>query len=346
VELDIGNGSHRCSLNYVRTIEEGVEFLNDDATRSGWLIGIPASASNSYCSLDLLRSSSSVSGNNETVLLPVTFLSALAGQQPVQVIVTDWSGQTATLNTTWNVAPSNAQPIISAGGIVNGANWQPGGVASGEIVTIFGSNLGPAVLQQATVAGNELPRTIAGTTVYFDSTPVPLLYVSQSSVSAIVTGGATPTSHVEIATNGGISSPLDVPVANAAPGIFTYPNSQQAAAFNQDFSFNIDTPAARGTYISLYVTGLTGFLDPYGNLDFGAIPPSNPYLVSNWVQVQFGNDPPIQASFAGLTFPGVAQVNALINSNAPTGDAVPVRVIATPPSQPSITSPAATLRIK
>jgi hypothetical protein len=56
---------------------------------------------------------------------------------------------------------------------------------------------------------------------------------------------------------------------------------------------------------------------------------------------------PLQASFAGLTFTGVVQVNAYIDSNAPTGDAVPVRVLFS--QDPAFVSPSgtpATVRIR
>ncbi len=347
VELDIGTASQRCSMIYTDTIQDGVEFLNDDGTRSGWLINIPATASNSYCTLDLLRASSSTSGNTETVLLPVTFMNTLAGQQPVQVIVTDWSGKTSALNTTWNVAASNAQPAFTAAGVLNGASWQSGATTYGEIVTIFGSNLGPATLQTATLVNNQLPTTLAGTMIYFDSTLAPLLYVSEGAVSAIVPAGTPPTTSVEVVTNGALSAPVAVPVANGAPGIFTYPNSQQAIALNQDYSYNVDTPAARGTYVIFYVTGLAGFDYPGTSPYYvGAAPPTNPYVTFPQTKVQFGNDPPVVPAFAGLTFTGVAQVNVFIDPNAPTGDAVPIQVVIPNSPGPNITSPVATIRIK
>jgi uncharacterized protein (TIGR03437 family) len=348
VELDIGSGSQRCSMIYTSTIQSGVEFLNDDGTRSGWVTGISATASNSYCSLDLLRAQSTSTGNAETVLLPVTFLSGLSGQQPVQVIVTDWSGKTATLHTTWNVAASGAQPGISTAGIVNGASFAGGGLATGEIVTIFGSSLGPSALQTAAVVNKELQQAVSGTTVFFEGTPAPLIYASQGAVTAIVPAFLPQTVHVEVATTGGISNVVTVPLANAAPGIFTYPSSQQAVAVNQDYSFNLNTPASRGSYLTLFVTGDGDLV--YNNAsfnDFGGVPPSNPWAtVPGPFQIQFGSDTPVQASFAGLTFAGVLQVNVFIDPNAPTGDAVPVQVVIPNPPGPNITSPVATIRIQ
>ena len=329
VELDIGSGAQRCSIIYTGTIQSGVEFLNDDGTRSGWVTNTPATASNSLCSLDLLRTGSTTSGNTETVLLPVTFLSALGGEQPVQVIVTDWSGETGTLNTTWNVAASSAPAVISAGGIVNGASFVGGNISAGEIVTIFGSGLGPSTVQTAAMVAGELEQTVAGTTVFFNGTPAPLIYASESAVSAIVPLFLGQNSIVVVASNGGISAPMTVPLVDESPGIFLYPNSQQAVAVNQDGSFNKDTPAARGAYITFYITG--GGDPIYNNasfLDIGGSPPSNPWATTPFpTMVQFGNGTPTPAAFAGLTYTGVFQINAIVDPNAPTGDAVPLRVL-------------------
>jgi uncharacterized protein (TIGR03437 family) len=351
VELDIGTGSQRCSIIYVADFnnQDGVQFLNDDGTRSGLVTGNPGNVSNSYCSLDLLRSGSTTSGNTLTVILPVTFTSALAGQQPVQVMVTDWSGETGNLSSSWNVAASSAPPTISAAGIVNGASFAPGGITIGEIVTIFGSGLGPSTLQTGSVTGGELPETVRGTTVFFNNVPSPVIYASDSAVTAIVPVVFGASIAVEVASNGGISNVVMADGVNEAPGIFTYANSLQAVAVNQDGSYNLSAPASRGGYITFFITGFGSCT--YNNTQFtdlGGIPPSNPWATpGSPVFVQFGDGTPLQASFAGLTFTGVVQVNAYIDSNAPTGDAVPVRVLFS--QDPSFVPPngtPATVRIR
>ena len=162
---------------------------------------------NSYCSLDLLRTSSTTSGNTRTVIPPVTFKSTLAGEQQVKVIVTDWSGETGQLVSSWDVAASAAPPVISAAGIVNGASWAAGGVAPGEIVTIFGSGLGPSTLRTTSYVANELQQTVGGTTALFDGVPSPLLYASGGAVTAIVPLVFGQYICVEVSSSGGISNP-------------------------------------------------------------------------------------------------------------------------------------------
>jgi uncharacterized protein (TIGR03437 family) len=167
-------------------------------------------------------------------------------------------------------------------------------------------------------------------------------------VTAIVPPFLPQTVHVEVASAGGLSNVVTIPLASESPGIFTYPNSRQAVAVNQDYSFNIGTPAKRGSYLTFYITGDGDLIYNHaGFLDYGGVPPSNPWAtVGGPFLVQFGSDTPVQASFAGLTFPGVLQVNVLIDPNAPTGDAVPVQVVIPNSPAPNITSPVATIRIK
>jgi uncharacterized protein (TIGR03437 family) len=347
IELDIGNGFYRCSMIYL-TDQRGVEFLDDDGSRSGWLAGNPTVATGKYCSLDLLRTVVTASGNTLTLILPVTFTSALAGNQPVQVIVTDWAGATGQLTSSWTVAASGDVPTISAAGIVNGASWTGGAISFGEIVTIFGNGLGPKTLQKAAYIGNELQQTVAGTTVFFDGLAAPLLYVSDSAVSAIVPPVFGNSISVEVASHGGISNIAMVPAANETPGIFAYPNSLQAVAVNQDGSYNADKPAARGSYVTFFITGFG--LCVYDSAEFtdvGAIPPASPWAYPQFpVFVQFGNNPAYQAAFAGLAWPGVVQVNAAVDWDAPTGDAVPLTVVFHEPSFVPQSGVMATVRLQ
>jgi hypothetical protein len=126
IKLNIGSGSKLCSMSYIPS-EDGIEFLNDDGSWSGWAVGVAMTAQNQYCSVDLQRTIATTNGNALTLILPVTFTSALAGNQPVQAIVTDWSGESGQLTSSWTVAAAGAAPTISAAGIVNGASWNGGG---------------------------------------------------------------------------------------------------------------------------------------------------------------------------------------------------------------------------
>src|SRR5437773_1400580 len=78
-----------------------------------------------------------------------------------------------------------AVPNVTA--ILNGASHASGGVAPGEIVSLFGSLMGPDsfVGSQATADGG-LTTELAGVRVLFDEIPAPLMYVYTSYLVAIV----------------------------------------------------------------------------------------------------------------------------------------------------------------
>lgn len=157
------------------------------------------------------------------------------------------------------VATSN--PQIFPNCVVNSASYLGGGVAPREIVTMFGTQLGPSSPLPLEVDPNgRLSTTLAGTRVLFNGIAAPLLYVSANQSSAIVPAAVAglPTVDVQVEYNGARSESMTVPVLEARPGIFSSDGSGrgQAAATNEDGSPNSAThPAARGSVITLYATG-------------------------------------------------------------------------------------------
>ena len=154
---------------------------------------------------------------------------------------------------------TSSAPTIT--GIVNAASYAGGSVAPGEIVDIFGQNLGPQTIVTGAVdALGNLSANVAGTQVTFNGVPAPILYAQASVVSAVVpfaVPAAAPLS-VQVSADGGTSSPETFSVADTAPGIFTDDASGtgQAAVLNEDYSLNSDAnPAAPGSIVILYATG-------------------------------------------------------------------------------------------
>lgn len=150
-------------------------------------------------------------------------------------------------------------PVVT--GVVNGASYASGSVAPGEIVTIFGENLGPQALAQGTFGSNgNLSAGIEGTEVMFGGVAAPLLYASEFVIGAIVpfeVSGSEQTT-VEVTADGGNSAPQTLSVAPTAPAIFTDDSSGngEAAVLNEDYSLNTaNNPAAPGSVVILYATG-------------------------------------------------------------------------------------------
>ena len=169
----------------------------------------------------------------------------------------------------------------SISAVVSAASNQIGAAAPGELLVLYGSNLGPAgpAVPGVYDAYGVLATSVAGTTVYFNGVPGPILYTSANQVSAIVPFSINPGSlTIYVGYQGQISAPVTVVAAAAAPAFFTldYSGKGQAAAVNvSDSSLNgAAHPAAAGSSVLLYATGL-GQTNPVvtdGSLDSAPFP--------------------------------------------------------------------------
>ena len=193
--------------------------------------------------------------------------------------------------------------------VLNAASLAPGPVAAGMLLLIEGSGISPTQIPDSTVAFGPNPAQI----VSADSTGILVL-----APPAILGLGSVP---IEIIYQNSVIASILVPVANEAPALFTGSAAagNQAAANNQDGSLNSQSnPAARGSIVSLYGTGLGISGDP--------------------VSVTFDGYA-AQVLYAGpvANYPGLFQVNAQVPSGyAPTGDLTVVVTVGTSPSQAGV----------
>lgn len=149
-------------------------------------------------------------------------------------------------------ATGTNMPVITA--LANAASYAEGGLAPGEIVNVFGQNLGPPTL----VSG--FGATLGGTLVTFNGVPAPLLYTSAFAVAAIVPFEVSGANQASVVVNYGglLSAPQSFNLAAAAPGIFTMDSSGNgpASVLNQDYSVNSEAnPATPGSLVIVYATG-------------------------------------------------------------------------------------------
>lgn len=125
-------------------------------------------------------------------------------------------------------------------------------------------------------------------------------------------------------SSGFASATWDVPLAPAAPSIFTSNSTGLGqAALNQYNSINSSSnPAARGTVVQLYATG-GGATRPAGVT--GALAPTGENLVQS-VKVTIGGvDAAVQdAGSAPGEVEGLIQINAVIPHSIPPLSSVPV----------------------
>jgi uncharacterized protein (TIGR03437 family) len=79
------------------------------------------------------------------------------------------------------------KPEIAANGIVNASTYQPGPIAPGETIAIFGYGIGTFAAGRVRSDSDRLRETsLRATRVLFDGVEAQLLYVSSNQVNAIV----------------------------------------------------------------------------------------------------------------------------------------------------------------
>jgi uncharacterized protein (TIGR03437 family) len=197
-------------------------------------------------------------------------------------------------------------------------------VAPGEIVTLMGSGLGPMQGTQTQAAfESPFPIQASGVQVTFDGTPAPLLWVQNSQINAIVPWSLTPGTNTEIcvSSSGTKTNCLTWPVDQMTPGVFTV-DGAHAAALNQDGSINSATnPAAPGSIVSVFATGLGPIDPPQSDGALVSIPlPSNVLQVGVEAEsfapsIPLGNSwvsAPVPVTYAGpapYLVAGTSQVN-------------------------------------
>jgi uncharacterized protein (TIGR03437 family) len=124
-------------------------------------------------------------------------------------------------------------------------------ISPAEVISIYGPGIGPATAASATPTNGFYPTTFSGVQVTMNGANIPLLYVSQNQINAVVpmeaaTGaGAT----VRVINGTAVSPAYPVWIVPAAPQAFP-------TVLNQDGTINSQSnPAHSGSAITFYATG-------------------------------------------------------------------------------------------
>jgi uncharacterized protein (TIGR03437 family) len=208
-------------------------------------------------------------------------------------------------------------------------------VAPGSFVRIRGNEVaGNRSLAPAIGPSGTLPVSHQGLQVFLDGMPAPLLRVAPHEITAVVPFDVRVGDRVSVrivqngAQNGAVTSDLVVETQPAAPGILTADRSGfgDAAALNEDGSVNSSrNPAAPGSVVSLYLTGLGPF-DPAAREGTVAAAPG---AVRSGVEVSLYGSP-AEVLYAGPApglLAGVYQVNIRV-PETPLEDWTPLSVTA------------------
>jgi uncharacterized protein (TIGR03437 family) len=190
--------------------------------------------------------------------------------------------------------PAPGTPRIAC--IVDSADLSPvGSAARNQLLTIFGTDLGPAA---GVSASDNSTTTIAGVNLNFGSVSAPLLYTSSTQINfAMPQVDSNQTfATMQLKVNGASAAPRQLPLVFANPSLFlSNPPTQVsglgsvALALNANGSMNSPTnPAKLGSPVSVFVNGLTrdsrvnNFplqLSTTNGWEVNGIVPANPFVL-------------------------------------------------------------------
>ena len=224
-------------------------------------------------------------------------------------------------------SPNASAQTYSLACMGNSASLATGAIAPGELVTLFGNGLGPQRgVEPEASAQTPYPTDTANVEVTFDGTAAPLLWVQDAQINAVAPWSLTPgqTTQVCVSYNNANTNCLTWPVVQAAPAVFTL-DGIHAAALNQDGSINSATnPAAVGSIVSVWATGLGPITPAQADGTLVGFPlPDNVLAVgvmaSYTIGIPFGvpENEPFAVSYAGPApdlVAGVSQINFQVGS--------------------------------
>ncbi len=170
-----------------------------------------------------------------------------------------------------------------------------GPVAPGQLISIFGTNMGPS---PGVAASDPSTTSLAGVRVTFGGTPATILYASESQLNVAVTvpaNGNPVLTSMQIAVNGVMAPPRALPLVQMNPNLFVTVTTASMGcsatpvtiaagtwlplAQNQDGTMNsCDNPAKAGSIVSFFVDGLGG-VAPAGGGFIPAYPGGIPMVV-------------------------------------------------------------------
>jgi uncharacterized protein (TIGR03437 family) len=247
----------------------------------------------------------------------------------------------------WNNASADPAVVllgpVVVNAVVNAASFRVGPVAPGEIVSIFGKEIGPPEgISARPKAPGVFETTLGQTRVLFDGVAAPMIFARADQVTAVAPyalAGRRST-EVQVEYRGVKSSPQTLTVAESAPGIFTVASTGagQGAILNEDGSLNSSSkPARRGSIVVLFATG-EGQTSPPGVDGKVVAAPSPRPLLPVSVTISGLAAEVLYAGGAPGLVAGLLQVNARVPQGVAAGPAVPITlVVGTALSQPGVT---------
>jgi uncharacterized protein (TIGR03437 family) len=271
---------------------------------------------------------------NPTTLLAVLPASDLASAGPINMQAVNPAPGGDSVASVFTVS---ATPVVQA--IVSAASYASGAVSPGELVTLFGTGIGPAAPAGMSVVAGYATSTLNNVSVAIDGQSAAMIYVSANQITVqvpyTVTMGLAKT---VVVNNNGVLALGTVDTTTTAPGLFALNGNGLGQCAALTFSMKSGTYSVNGTagaalpgdIIVFYLTGegnydltpspATGYIIP---ATLNPLPQLNPLpsvtIGGAAATVQYAG--PV---VGGLL--GVLQINAVVPASTTTGNAVPVSI--------------------
>jgi uncharacterized protein (TIGR03437 family) len=211
--------------------------------------------------------------------------------------------------------PGNASQLCSILAPEDGANFQDGPIAPGELVTFWGLRFGPqAGAQMQFDSSGKVTTELAGVKVFFNELQAPILYAQSEQINVQVpwelAGQTSANVHVEY---NGVSSRTGVAALQpSAPALFPAQyGAAQGAIINQDGTRNsAANPAPAGSIVSIFGTG-GGATNP-ASVTGGLAPMKPAVTLALPTTVTIDNTLSADVTYAGVAPPfisGLFQIN-------------------------------------
>lgn len=224
------------------------------------------------------------------------------------------------------------EPVINA--IVDSGGYRSSAVSPGQIITIFGSGLGPDQgVAAPTPQAGQLVYSLGG--VALDGGSIPILYAQSNQVVALLPDQLGPqvdssgTMNLTVQFGSTVAASKTLTIDIPTPSLFTSNGSGTGdlAAVNQDGSINSpEHPAKPGSMVLLYGSGILPLITHPDNCAVDYFASGVLARVDGTVEVNIGGES-AYVLFAGVplgTFCPMEQFNVLVPEDSQTGPAVPV----------------------
>lgn len=224
----------------------------------------------------------------------------------------------------------SAGPRFTSESVVHAASFAPGAAAPGQIVSIFGSGLGPATAVRGAVDPETglLPSALAGASVLLDGEPIPLLYAQESQINAQIPYEIAGRANARLAVSyGGVTGPgAALAVSPVRPALFRISGGSAVLALNENGRLNGPSqPARQGETVTLFGSG-QGETAPPAETGRPASAMDDRRIEDASVTIG-GSAAEVVSAGLAPGFAGVFQIRARIPQDAATGAGTSVSII-------------------